>query len=206
MTSTISLTAAEVALLLREAGAEGAPVSAVLGISDEEHGETVTAAALSSLLLRGLAVTIGGRLRFGDALAAVAEGLADPLYWVEIGLVAWDTANGAVLVEGPGERFLVTPRGHRCFDLTGIDRAVPVEDPVAEVVRSFLTRFQPASASLRVTVPGLATPFPWVTVSGAGHAGWTVATAGGAAAGLSEEDALRRLRAAFTDLVPVVER
>ena len=203
MTTVISLTAGEIGLLLRESGAQDAPVSEVLGISEDEHGETVTAASLSSLLLRGLAETAGGALHFGEALAAVAEGLADPVYWVEIGLVAAGTANGAVLVEGPGERFVVTPRGHRCFDLTGIDRTVPVDEPVTAVVRAFLTRFQPASASLRVTVPGLDAPFPWVTVSGAAQSGWTVATAGGAEAGLSEVDAIACLRTAFADLVPV---
>src|SRR5262245_30971615 len=127
MPDQLVLTGAELALLLsNEPAPVATPLLRVLGITPDDTSDAAGRAALGSLVLRGLATPGPDRIRFDPAVAAVAEGLMAPRYWIEIGLVARDTADGAVLVEGPGERFLLTPRPFHTFDILGVDPAVSV--------------------------------------------------------------------------------
>jgi hypothetical protein len=201
MTTTLTVTAAEIALLLREAGPDAADVRAVIGIVPDEQTDAVASAALGSLLLRDLASADDGRLRLAPPLAAVAEGLAEAAYWIEMGLVATDIADGAVILEGPSERLLVTPRAFRCFEISGIERSVPAGVPVADIARTFLTRFKPGVVSMRCTIRGAGPGDAWVSVA-ADTNGWTVASPNHTGDHLTEDAALDRCRHALEDVVP----
>ncbi len=211
MSDQLTLTGAELALLLsNEPVPVATPLLRVLGITAEDTGDAVGRAALGALILRGLATPGPDRIRFDPAVAAVAEGLMSPRYWIEIGLVAEDTADGAVLVEGPGERFLLTPRPFHTFDILGVDPAVSVSGPagpVCTVIQRFLATYQPAVASLRVIIPGQDTgpdnTAAFVTAVAAAPGEWAVRTADSEYPALTEPAGLTHLSAALEARLPV---
>jgi hypothetical protein len=211
MPDRLTLTGAELALLLStEPTPVAAPLLAVLGITPEDTGDAAARAALGALLLRGLATPDPDRIRFDPAVAAVAEGLMAPRYWIEIGLVADDTADGAVLVEGPGERFLLSPRPFHTFDIVGVDPAASVTGPtgpICTVVQRFLTTYQPAVASVRVTVPGRSTgdddTSGFVTAVTAAPGEWAVRTSDAQHPDLTEEAGLSHLAEALAARLPI---
>ncbi|MBT8227640.1 MAG: hypothetical protein HKP61_10835 [Dactylosporangium sp.] len=222
----LSLTAAEIALLLPGSGAEtrpATPVTRALGLTDAELVEPALQSALGSLLIRGLATPDGERIRHNPAVAAVAVGIGRPRFWIQLGLVSERGSDGAVLFDAGGARFLVMPRAFRCFDIVGLDLTADVRDPVVELVRRFLTDRRPAVASMKIEVPVDATSSEgadipvaadarWVTVAMADDGRWTCAAGcdpDNATVGLAEDEAIGRLRtelaAALPDRVAVPE-
>ena len=120
MTDRISLTAAELAFLLSVSGTSGSPAPDLLGFTDADRAEPVIAAGLGSLLLRHLvAPGTGQQVELAPELVAITEGLARPRVCVQVGLVADQTADGALMFESGIVRFLLAPRAYRCFDVTG---------------------------------------------------------------------------------------
>jgi hypothetical protein len=59
---------------------------------------------------------------------------------VQVGLVADQTADGALLFESGIVRFLLAPRAYRCFDVTGVDPAVDRRDPLLDLARRSWSR------------------------------------------------------------------
>jgi hypothetical protein len=116
MTERISLTAAEIAFLLTAGGPNVAsPAAELLGLTDADRTDVVLAAGLGSLLLRHLATPVDDQqVELGSSLIFVAQGLAYPQVCVQVGLVADDFADGAVLFESGTTRYLLAPRSYRC--------------------------------------------------------------------------------------------
>lgn len=206
MTDRISLTAAELAFLLSAHADESpSPAGRLLGFGAQDRTDAVLGAGLGSLLLRHLAApTADQRVELTPAVAAVANGLAKPWLCVQVGLVADQLTDGALLFESDAVRFLLAPRAYRCFDVTGVDQSVDRRDVLIRLGGSFLERYGPGVASF--TVPTAPDPdSAWVTVALAADGTWTVATGRAPDApieGLAAGDALARLSAELGGLLP----
>jgi hypothetical protein len=204
MTDRISLTAAELAFLLSVSGTTGSPAPDLLGFTDADRTEPVIAAGLGSLLLRHLvAPGSGQRVELAPELVAVTEGLARPRICVQVGLVADQTADGALLFESGIVRFLLAPRAYRCFDVTGVDPAVDRRDPLLQLARPFLDTHRPAVASF--TAHSAQVQNAWVTVSAGADGLWSFVSGGepdAARSGLSADDAMEHVRTELGSLLP----
>jgi len=205
MTDRISLTAAELAFLLSvQAEAADSPSAALLGFGEADRTDAVLGAGLGSLLLRHLAApTADQRVELAPAVAAVAEGLTRPRLCVQVGLVADQLTDGALLFEAGQVRFLLAPRAYRCYDVTGVDPALARRDVLIRLGVTFLERFRPGVASF--TVATAADPATaWNTLAVAVDGTWTVGTGRAPDApieGLAAADALARLSAELTALL-----
>lgn len=204
MTDRISLTAAELAFLLSVSGTSGSPAPDLLGFTDADRTEPVIAAGLGSLLLRHLvAPGTGQQVELAPELVAITEGLARPRICVQVGLVADQTADGALLFESGIVRFLLAPRAYRCFDVTGVDPAVDRREPLLQLARPFLDAHRPAVASF--TAHSAQVQNAWVTVSVEPDDRWSFVSGSDPDAGrstLTADEAMERVRDALGDLLP----
>ena len=154
MVDRITLTAAEVAFLMSTRAAVRPPLAAALGLTDADFTDAVCGAGLGSLLLRQLATPLqANHVDLAPPLAAVAEGLTNPVALVQIGLVANEGADGSILVDASPVRFLIAPRMFRCFDISGIDLTLDVREPLLQIADAFLRRYQPGVATFTVSTP-----------------------------------------------------
>jgi hypothetical protein len=204
MTDSISLTSAELAFLLSVSGTTGSPAPDLLGFTDADRTDPVIAAGLGSLLLRHLvAPGTGQQVELAPELVAVTEGLARPRVCVQVGLVADQTADGALLFESGIVRFMLAPRAYRCFDVTGVDPAVDRRDPLLELARPFLEAHRPAVASF--TAHSAQVQNAWVTVSSGTDGRWSFVSGSdpdAALTGLTADDAMYRVRTELGVLLP----
>jgi hypothetical protein len=204
MTDRISLTAAELAFLLSVSGTSGSPAPDLLGFTDADRTEPVIAAGLGSLLLRHLvAPGQGQQVELAPELVAITEGLARPRICVQVGLVADQTADGALLFESGIVRFLLAPRAYRCFDVTGVDPAVDRREPLLQLARPFLDAHRPAVASF--TAHSAQVQNAWVTVSVEADDRWSFVSGSEPDSGrstLTADEAMERVREALGDLLP----
>jgi hypothetical protein len=204
MTDSISLTSAELAFLLSVSGTTGSPAPDLLGFTDADRTDPVIAAGLGSLLLRHLAVPgTGQQVELAPELVAVTEGLARPRVCVQVGLVADQTADGALLFESGLVRFLLAPRAYRCFDVTGVDPAVDRRDPLLDLARPFLDKHLPAVASF--TVHSAQVQNGWVTMSSGADGRWSFVPGSdpdAALSGLTADEAIERVRTELGGLLP----
>ncbi len=204
MTDRISLTAAELAFLLSVSGNSGSPAPDLLGFTDADRAEPVIAAGLGSLLLRHLvAPGTGQQVQLAPELVAITEGLARPRICVQVGLVADQTADGALMFESGIVRFLLAPRAYRCFDVTGVDPAVDRREPLLQLARPFLDAHRPAVASF--TAHSAQVQNAWVTVSVESDDRWSFVSGNDPDAGrstLTADEAMERVREALGDLLP----
>jgi hypothetical protein len=204
MTDSISLTSAELAFLLSVSGTTGSPAPDLLGFTDADRTDPVIAAGLGSLLLRHLAVPgTGQQVELAPELVAVTEGLARPRVCVQVGLVADQTADGALLFESGVVRFLLAPRAYRCFDVTGVDPAVDRRDPLLDLARPFLDKHRPAVASF--TVHSAQIQNGWVTMSSGADGRWSFVPGSdpdAALSGLAADEAMQRVRTELGGLLP----
>ena len=185
MTDRISLTSAELAFLLSVSGTTGSPAPDLLGFTDADRTDQVIAAGLGSLLLRHLvAPGSGQQVELAPELVAVTEGLARPRICVQVGLVADQTADGALLFESGIVRFLLAPRAYRCFDVTGVDPAVDRRDPLLDLARPFLESHRPGVASF--TAHSAQVQNAWVTVSSNPDGRWSFVSGADPDAALSD--------------------
>jgi hypothetical protein len=156
MTIQLSLTAAELAFML---GAQDpqltSPAWRLLGLQ-AEGAPAVRAAGLASLLVRGLAVTDRDQVQLAPDAGAVLDGLASPRVWAEIGVVSGEQQDGSLLFESAAARYLIAPRAHQTFLVTGLDREVPLAEPLLTIVQSFLERQRPAVTTVIVQTAGSA--------------------------------------------------
>jgi hypothetical protein len=204
MTDRISLTAAELAFLLSVSGTSGSPAPDLLGFTDADRAEPVIAAGLGSLLLRHLvAPGTGQQVELAPELVAITEGLARPRVCVQVGLVADQTADGALLFESGIVRFLLAPRAYRCFDVTGVDPAVDRREPLLQLARPFLDAHRPAVASF--TAHSAQVQNAWVTVSVEADDRWSFVSGDDPDAGrstLTADEAMERVSDALGELLP----
>ena len=204
MTDRISLTAAELAFLLSVSGTSGSPASDLLGFTDADRAEPVIAAGLGSLLLRHLvAPGTGQQVELAPELVAITEGLARPRVCVQVGLVADQTADGALLFESGIVRFLLAPRAYRCFDVTGVDPVVDRREPLLQLARPFLDAHRPAVASF--TAHSAQVQNAWVTVSAEADNRWSFVSGGdpdGARSNLTADEAMEHVREELGTLLP----
>jgi hypothetical protein len=150
MAERIILTAAELSWLLALYDRPEAEAARVRLKLDTDDTEPVRFAGLSSLAARGVLGVVDSRVRVSPEVAAVVDGLVHARCWVTIGLVAADLADGAHLCAGASERFLISPRAFRCFEIIGLDPAGDLRDPIVEIAASFLRRNAPATAALEI--------------------------------------------------------
>jgi hypothetical protein len=204
MTDRISLTSAELAFLLSVSGTTGSPAPELLGFTDADRTDQVIAAGLGSLLLRHLVLPGNGQqVELAPELVAVTEGLARPRICVQVGLVADQTADGALLFESGIVRFLLAPRAYRCFDVTGVDPAVDRRDPLLDLARPFLESHRPAVASF--TAHSAQVQNAWVTVSSNPDGRWSFVSGAdpdAALSGLSADAAMDHVRIELGALLP----
>jgi hypothetical protein len=204
MTDSISLTSAELAFLLSVSGTTGSPAPDLLGFTDADRTDSVIAAGLGSLLLRHLvAPGAGQQVELAPELVAVTEGLARPRICVQVGLVADQIADGALLFESGIVRFLLAPRAYRCFDVTGVDPAVDRRDPLLDLARPFLEKHRPAVASF--TAHSAQVSNGWVTVSSGADGRWSFVPGSdedAALSGLTADEAMERVRVELGNLLP----
>jgi hypothetical protein len=204
MTDRISLTSAELAFLLSVSGTTGSPAPDLLGFTDADRTDQVIAAGLGSLLLRHLvAPGSGQQVELAPELVAVTEGLARPRICVQVGLVADQTADGALLFESGIVRFLLAPRAYRCFDVTGVDPAVDRRDPLLDLARPFLESHRPAVASF--TAHSAQVQNAWVTVSSNPDGRWSFVSGAdpdAAQSGLGADAAMDHVRIELGALLP----
>ena len=204
MTDSISLTSAELAFLLSVSGITGSPAPELLGFTDADRTDPVIAAGLGSLLLRHLvAPGTGQKVELAPELVAVTEGLARPRICVQVGLVADQTADGALLFESGIVRFLLAPRAYRCFDVTGVDPAVDRRDPLLDLARPFLEALRPAVASF--TAHSAQVQNAWVRVSSDPDGRWSLVSGSSpeaAVSGLTADGAMDRVRTELGELLP----
>jgi hypothetical protein len=154
MVDHISLTAAEIAFLMSTRSTVAPPLAATLGLNEADFTDAVYSAGLGSLLLRQLAIPLQtNEVDLAAPLAAIAEALTSPLTLVQISLVANEGAEGSILVESAPVRFLIAPRLFRCYDLSGLDQAVDVREPLVEIADAFLRQYQPAVATFAIATP-----------------------------------------------------
>jgi hypothetical protein len=204
MTDRISLTSAELAFLLSVSGTTGSPAPDLLGFADADRTDQVIAAGLGSLLLRHLvAPGSGQQVELAPELVAVTEGLARPRICVQVGLVADQTADGALLFESGIVRFLLAPRAYRCFDVIGLDPAVDRRDPLLDLARPFLESHRPAVASF--TAHSAQVQNAWVTVSSNPDGRWSFVSGAdpdAALSGLTADAAMDHVRIELGALLP----
>jgi|SoiMethySBSTD1v2_1073268.scaffolds.fasta_scaffold07330_6 hypothetical protein len=204
MTDRISLTSAELAFLLSVSGTTGSPAPDLLGFTDADRTDQVIAAGLGSLLLRHLvAPGSGQQVELAPELVAVTEGLARPRICVQVGLVADQTADGALLFESGIVRFLLAPRAYRCFDVTGVDPAVDRRDPLLDLARPFLESHRPGVASF--TAHSAQVQNAWVTVSSNPDGRWSFVSGAdpdAALSGLTPDAAIDHVRIELGVLLP----
>jgi hypothetical protein len=159
MVDRISLTAAEVAFLMstRSTGTGDTgvpPTAAALGLTEADFTDAVCGAGLGSLLLRQLARPLqANQVDLATPLVAIAEGLTNPLSLVHIGLVAKEGADGSILVDAAPVRFLIAPRLFRCFDLSGVEQAIDIREPLLQIADAFVRQYQPSVATFSVPAP-----------------------------------------------------
>jgi hypothetical protein len=209
MTDRISLTAAELSFLLSVSGTTGSPAPDLLGFTDADRTDQVVAAGLGSLLLRHLvAPGTGQQVELAPELVAVTEGLARPRVCVQVGLVADQTADGALLFESGIVRFLLAPRAYRCFDVTGVDPALDRRDPLLDLARPFLEAHRPAVASFTAhsaQIHNGGTQDAWVTVSSGPDGRWSFVSGSDQNAGMTglhPDEAMDRVRVELGALLP----
>lgn len=207
MTDSISLTSAELAFLLSVSGTTGSPAYDLLGFTEADRAEPVIAAGLGSLLLRHLAAPAapgaGTQVELAPELVAVTEGLARPRVCVQVGLVADQSADGALMFESGLVRFLLAPRAYRCFDVTGVDPAVDRREPLFDLAGPFLEIHRPAVASFTIHSSHASTV--WVTVSSGPDGRWSLVRGSdpdAAQTGLGADEAIDRLRTELGNLMP----
>jgi hypothetical protein len=192
MTDRVIVTAAEVAYLVAVADPSLRSVApAMLGISAEELTDAVRAAGLASLVVRDLAVVEGENVRLTAPVAAVAEGLTRATTIIQVGLVAPDNADGALLFDTGQVRLLVGPRPYRRFEIIALDVRRDLREPLTHIVRTFLAEHCPGVASLRLehgpvdqighllstTQVDPTSGFGWVTVAVGSDGVWSYADA-----------------------------
>jgi hypothetical protein len=204
VTDSISLTSAELAFLLSVSGTTGTPAYELLGFTDADRAEPVIAAGLGSLLLRHLAAPgAGTQVELAPELVAVTEGLARPRVCVQVGLVAEQLADGALMFESGLVRFMLAPRAYRCFDVTGVDPAVDRRDPLLELARPFLEAHTPAVASFTVHSAHASTV--WLTVSSGPRGQWSFVPGSDPDSALSDldaDEAMERVRVELGGVLP----
>jgi len=150
MAERIILTAAELSWLLALYDRPEADAARARLKLDTDDTEPVRFAGLSSLAARGLLGVVDGQVRVSPEVAAVLDGLVRVRWWVTIGLVGEDLADGAHLCASATQRFLISPRAFRCFEIIGLDPTGDLRDPIVEIAASFLRRNAPATAALEI--------------------------------------------------------
>ncbi|MFB9183480.1 hypothetical protein ACFFX1_35580 [Dactylosporangium sucinum] len=146
-TEQLSMTAAELSFLLASGDRPG-EASRLLGLTDADRTDAVLSAGLGSLLLRHLAAPVeGSRLELSPAVAAIAAALHRPRAFVQVGLTADDHADGALLFDAGGIRFMVGARTYRRYDITPVAADADVRDSLLAVADRFLHRHRPATAT-----------------------------------------------------------
>ncbi|MBB5874078.1 hypothetical protein F4553_007512 [Allocatelliglobosispora scoriae] len=206
----VSFTAAELSYLIASSPATtplGGRAAQVIGLTDAERGEAAISAGFSSLIVRGLAVSDGERVTYAPATGAVSEAVTKASVCVQLGLISADKSDGAVLFDSGRARLLVTPRKHRCFDVTGMNRTLDVGGQLLAVARQFLERNRPGVVSFAVdtTGSGVTEDIGWVTAA-ADNDTWSVVFSrepSDADRGLSESEAVERLQRRLHQLLPV---
>ncbi len=200
MAEALRLTAAEIVFLLSTLDAEAASKAPVLfGFADSERTDAVAVSGLGSLVLRGLASADAERVQLTPDVAAIGAGLVHATDVVQIGLLAKGRSDAAIMFCTPSTRFLVTPLRHRCFQVTGLDAAKPMIEPLLHLTREFLTEEQPGVVSVvfgAAATPEQAKALHSVIVSADSQGRWSLARAGvqGERTGLTEQEALDHLK------------
>lgn len=205
----VAFTAAELAYIIASNPAStrlGGRAAAVIGLTDAERSEAAVAAGFSSLIVRGLAISDGERVTYAPATGAVSEAITKAIVTVQIGLIAAEKSDGTLLFDSGRARLLVTPRKHRCFDVTGLGRSEDAGGQLLIIAREFLERHRPGVVSLVVDTSGTGQPedLSWATVA-ADTDTWSVVFSREPSdldRGLSEAEAVERLQRRLHQLLP----
>ncbi|GIH09448.1 hypothetical protein Rhe02_75150 [Rhizocola hellebori] len=206
----VVLTAAELSYLIASSPSTtqlGSRAAEVVGLTSDERHEASVSAGFSSLIARGLAISDGNQVTLAPSTSAVSDALSQSQVNIQIGLVAAERADGAILFKSERVRLLLSPRRHRCFDLVGLDPRGDLPGQLLAITRDFLGRYRPGVVTIVVDTAGRGTPsdLGWTTVAADTDAqSWSVVFGREPSdidRGVGEEQAVHRMRGRLQELL-----
>lgn len=204
----VVLTAAELSYLISSSPAPtrlGVRAAEAIGLTGAERSESVIATGFSSLIARGLAVSDGTLVTLAPSTSSVSDAITQARVNVQIGLVAAERSDGGLLFESSRVRVLVSPRRHRCFDVTGLNHHADLPEQLLTITREFFQRHRPGVVTMVVDTAGHGQPedLGWATVA-ADAERWSVVFSqepSDAHRGIGEEQAVQRMRERLGELL-----